>query len=103
MTYYYKVAIYDVQPPFGFFLFRYSALLYGKVLLRSYYTDPYIPPISTVGIVFIVIGSVVFVGIIKGGIIYFYKKKQGDECKNQRKYNNSYYLYLFSFVNCYYI
>ena len=76
MTYYYKVAIYDVQPPFGFFLFRYSALLYGKVLLRSYYTDPYVPPISTVGIVFIVIGSVVFVGIIIGAIIYFYKKRK---------------------------
>ena len=76
MTYYYKVAIYVVQPPFGFFLFRYSALLYGKVLLRSYYTDPYFPPISTVGIVFIVIGSAVFVGIIIGAIIYFYKKRK---------------------------
>lgn len=79
MKYYYKVAIYDVNPPFGFFLFRYSALTYGKVLLRSYYIDPYVPPISTVGIVFIVIGSVVFVGIIIFVIIYFYKKRKASK------------------------
>ena len=80
--YYYNVAIYDVNPPFGFFLFRYSALSYGTVFLRSYYLDPYVPPISTVGIVFIVIGSVVFVGIIIGVIIYFYKKRKANQIAN---------------------
>ena len=36
-------------------------------------------PLSTVAIVFIVIGSVVFVGIIIGVIIYFYRKRKANK------------------------